>query len=251
MFSKINDSIYKLNIPYSDGFTSVFALENKGKMIIVDSAANDSDVKNYILPAISEIQLFPEYILCSHMHEDHFGGMDSLSNVFENAEIMVFSHNFKLKKRKIHYLFDGEILLDRYKIINMPGHTDDSIGIIDLENNILLSFDSLQGKGIFKYGINIENIEKYIDTLNKVSELNIDGIISSHDYEPFGSIVFGKEKVNEYIDVCLEAVNDLISIVQNNPDLNSKKITELYNSQKKYLLIDEWVIKNVIEYLSK
>lgn len=203
-FFKIKDGIYKLNIPYDDGFTSIFALENCKEWMVVDFGATDYDGKFYIISAIKKMGFVPKYLVCSHIHEDHSGGLKIIAKEFPKAEIWTFSRDLKIEKN-INYLTDEQIFLERYKFLSLKGHTDCSCGILDMKNNVLLSFDCLQGIGIGKYSPNIDNASEYEKTLKKILSLNLDGIVASHEYEPFGSVAFGKEEVFEYIDACRKA----------------------------------------------
>lgn len=245
-FKLIKDGIYKMNIPYQDGYTSVLALENGGKWMLVDFAAKDKDGKGYIIPAINELGFAPDVLLCTHIHEDHSGGIKILADAFPKAEIAAFSHEFKA--HKIHYLTDGEAFFGRYKVLHLPGHTDDSVGILDMKNNILLSSDCLLGRGIAIYGPGLDNPGVYLDTLKRVSELGLSGIVAAHDYEPFGGEIFG-DKVNEYINICAEVARAILAVALENPDADPKTITEIYNSDKSRLPIGEWTAEGAVKYL--
>lgn len=250
LFNKIRESIYKLNIPFEDGFTSVFALENDGRYILVDFAASDYDSDRYIIPAIKELNFTPEYLLCTHIHNDHCGGINHLAEEYKNAKIMAFSEDFKVENRKVHLLSDGEVLLERYEILNLKGHTNDSAGILDTKQGILLCADSLQGKGIGRYGTNIENPEGYINTLKRVSELDLNGIIASHDYEPCGSTAFGKTAVSDYIAASAEELDYITSIIKSHPTADAEEIAAICNSVKSRPRISPWCTHNIIDYLN-
>lgn len=247
-FFEIKDGIYKLNIPYDDGFTSIFALENCKEWMLVDFGATDYDGKFYIIPAIKKIGFVPKYLVCSHIHEDHSGGLKIIAKEFPKAEIWTFSHDLKIEK-SINYLADEKIFLERYKFFSLKGHTDCSCGILDMKNNVLLSFDCLQGIGIGKYSPNIDNANEYEKTLKKILSLNLDGIVASHEYEPFGSVAFGKEEVFEYIDTCRKAFEKICFVVKENFNKTSKEIADIYNFGKNNLLLGEWMIESFKKYL--
>lgn len=240
-----------MNIPYCEGYTSVFALENDGEWILVDFAASDDDGKRYIIPAIEEMCFIPRIMLCTHMHEDHSGGIKILADKFKTAEIAAFSRNLNLDGANVHYLTDGEVFSGRYKILNLPGHTDDSAAVLDMKNNILLSSDCLQGKGIATYGANIDNAEAYLNTIKKISELELNGIIASHEYEPFGSAIFGKNNVKEYIGVCTDVIKEIISVAAENINASPEEIAAIYNSDKSRLPIGAWTVEGALGYLKK
>lgn len=248
-FTQISESVYKMNIPFEDGYTSVFALENDGRWILLDFAATDEDGKRFIIPQVNKLNFVPEYLMCTHMHEDHCGAINILANVFPKAKIAAFSEKIAPKGKSAHCVKDGEIFFDRYKIISLAGHTDDSIGVLDLKNNILLCADALQQKGIAQYGANIDNTKEYVKTIEKVLKMDLSGIIASHEYEPFGSAVFGKKAVLECVALCSDVLNDIISVVSENINLSAQQITNIYNSKKEHLPIGVWTVRGVIDYL--
>lgn len=250
-FEKISDGIHKMNIPYQDGFTSVFALENGGRWILADFGASDSDGEKYIIPAVRQIGFVPEILLCSHIHEDHSGGIKIIANEFPNAVISAYPKYFKLDGASVHYVSDGEILLDRYKVVDMRGHTGDSIGILDTQNAVLLTFDALQGYGIEAYGANVDNAEEYVKTLKRVSKMSLNGIIASHEFEPFGSTAFGREAVEKYISASMSEFERIIRIAEENAGMTAEEITSLCNAGREKLLVGTWTVKSVMEYAEK
>lgn len=244
-FTEIKDGIYKMNIPFDDGFTSVFVLENDGKRMLLDFAACDSDGAEYIIPAMEKSQFIPEYLVCTHNHEDHSGGIKIIVETYKDAEIAAFSNISGIDFEKVRRLEENDILLDRYKVISLSGHTADSIGLLDIKNNILLTADALQGEGIATYGPNLDNACEYLKTLKKISELKPDGIIMSHEYEPFGSVVWGGETVKEYLRICFDAVNKIILKTEENPDCTPREIADMYNSEN-FRKIGEWTVRGII-----
>ena len=64
-FIELYPNIYRLSVPFESVLTSVFAVVVDGNCIIIDSATTESDVKNYILPAISEAGFNVTKILAS------------------------------------------------------------------------------------------------------------------------------------------------------------------------------------------
>lgn len=251
-FKEIKKDIYKLNIPFEDGFTSVFALKNGDRWLLLDAASTDDDGKNHILPALKKMEIYPEYIIGSHLHEDHFGGIKILADTFSKALVSVFSESFVMEGKNIHYLKDNELLLDRYKILLLMGHTEDSIGILDTKSNILVSTDCLQLYGIGIYGTGLALAGEYIKTLEKLRKLNLEGIITSHDYYPLGSTAFGGDMVAKYLDTCADALNLIIKTIEENTSSTPDEIANIYNSSYPELpLISGWTVENVINYLKQ
>ncbi len=201
-FVKEEAGIFLLKVPFEDLYTSVFALVSEKGSIILDTATTDEDVQTYILPAIQKLGIVPTYIICSHSHDDHAGGMPELLKHFPNAIAGLADKNRNFENETRH-LTDGEILLDRFQILNLRGHTEDSLAIFDLQTKTLLSGDCLQQQGVGKYTNGITDKQAYRESIARVRGMDIERIIFSHDYDPCGYSVKGKEEINSVLDVCI------------------------------------------------
>lgn len=227
-FKEVSEGIYRLDIFYDDITTSVFAFENKSDWFVMDFGVSDKCAKECIIPEIQSFGIKPKYLLCSYMHFDHNGGIAAVATHYPEAEVVFFASDFEFGSRLVSYAFDGQMLLERYKILNLKGHTDAGMGILDTKNKILVAADALQMYGIGEYGTNIDNPSGYIDMLNRIRGMNLHGIISSHSYYPYGDTAFGKEAVENYIDACFEALKLIAQTAKKSKDKNPEKIAENY-----------------------
>lgn len=186
MIEKLYEEAYRIVIPFGDIYTTSFLLARDGKCIIADSGKTDRDAQQYILPQVEEMDLVPEFLLISHAHSDHIGGMRTLREAYQNANVLGVTEN---------NLKDGDVLLGRYQVLQLTGHTEDSIGVLDLENHVLFSFDSLQLAGISRYRNGVADKVAYQKTICRLQRLKPNGIIASHAYEPYGYKAMGEEEV--------------------------------------------------------
>ncbi len=193
---KLKDGIYRICIPFENIYTTSFVLVEGANAVILDSGNCDSDAEKYIIPEVKEMGVNVKYLVSSHTHQDHHGGINALKMAFPNAVSVLFAENT---------LTDGQILLNRFKVLNLKGHTNDSLGILDLKTNTLLSCDSLQMYGIDRFKTLVEDKEEYLKTIERIKSLSLDAIIASHEYEPLGSIAEG-EKISEFLQECVNAV---------------------------------------------
>ncbi len=180
----MENGILRLCIPFDNIYTTVFLLKSEYGTILFDTATTESDVENYILPALKTENAIPDVIICSHSHSDHAGGLKSVLKAFPNAQNKPYK--------------DGEVLFSRFKILELKGHSSDCIGILDLKTKTLLSGDSLQQLGVDKYKTYLEDKKAYLDTVKKLRSTDIKKIIFSHNYEPFGWCVTGADIENCY-----------------------------------------------------
>lgn len=172
-FEKAQPHIYRLKIPFDTVYTSVFLIQAGVEYAILDCAATEQDVSAYIIPALKEKGINTgeiKYILLSHHHNDHAGGLPFLAAACPRAEIVT----------DIRKLFDGVITYP------MAGHTLDCIGVLDMRTKTLISADGIQGYGVDKYRCTTHDPQAYMQTLEKIRlDTRIENILFSHAYEPW------------------------------------------------------------------
>lgn len=203
IIEKIDNGIYRLRIPFEDLTTTVYFYICQQGVAVIDSATYSSDVDDYIIPALNEIGVKREevkYLLLTHDHGDHMGGINRLSEVFTEA---VIGTSFELDLPNRTDLIDGNIVLGSLMSVYLPGHTNHSFGFYDLKTKTLLSGDCLQLSGVGKYRDGIWDKDLYIASINKLKNMKIERIVASHEYDPLGSIAEGKTQVIHYLDECI------------------------------------------------
>lgn len=254
VFEKITDNIYRLYVPFEDIHTSVFAILCKENSIIFDAATTKDDVEKHILPAISQLGITPDMIICSHFHDDHAGGESALARHFPNARRAKFFAAHKPTGENIYALHDGELVFGCIEIKNLRGHTDDSIALFDTRTKTLVSADCLQLCGISRYGTGISDAAEYLKSIAGLRRSDIENIVASHRYVPLGDTAFGREKVCEYLDECEKYIYNLrdfaVSCIKN--DLTYPEISKLYNSLHTNLPpISDFTFKTIAESINK
>lgn len=247
-FEKIIDGIYRLCIPFENIYTTVFLLVHENHIILVDNASSKEDVTQYILPALEKMDVEPTMLVCSHMHGDHAGGLDALKEIFPDVLVGILSKEEKYRGKSYYHFEDGEFLTERYIVYNLQGHCEDSMGIYDCRNRILLSFDSLQMYGVGNYGICVRNYKKYQETVERIRSLQPNVIISSHEYVPYGYYVEGTKAVELFLDKCIEAINLVSDLVKKNEYLENNQLKKMYHQIYLDLPpIEEFVIEGARE----
>lgn len=136
--------------------------ENSKKAIMIDAGGHNTNMVNFI----KDNNLHLEYIILTHGHGDHIGGVEAYQKEFPEAKLIAgedekqllsdaglnFSKETTGKTIELiadHYVSDGEIIkigdLD-LKFIHTPGHTTG--GICILIGNALFSGDTLFAQSI-------------------------------------------------------------------------------------------------------
>lgn len=202
MMEKIKEGIYRIKIPFETIYTSSFVLIEGGDAVVLDFGSNDNDCETYIIPELDALGVNVRYLAVSHAHGDHCGGIGAMMKKYPSAEVLQMGRQWCDIPAT-----DREVVLGRFKLVALKGHSDDGMAILDTKTNSLVSGDALQVWGVDRWKTYFTDYDLYIETLEKVRELDVDTIIAAHEYEPCGYIAEGKEQVAVYLDECRKAAD--------------------------------------------
>lgn len=202
-FEQLTDRIYRLKVPFENIYTSVFLVEYEDGYMLVDCATTASDAE-LILSAIDNEKIDRSHIthiLLTHVHGDHAGGFRYLLPYLPNATVCAGSRYAadRLGLERFLLLSDGQSVADGIEAVTLPGHSSDSVGYLDTESMILITGDAVQLCGVGRYGCGVGDIDAYLASLDKIEEMELDRIIASHDYYPYGAVAEGREDINRYL----------------------------------------------------
>ena len=230
-FEKIIGNIFRLKVPFEDLFTSVFVIVSNGKTVLFDTATTESDVKNYILPALEKGGFSPDFIVVSHFHEDHSGGVGFLANTFKNAKIGAFGDLLADTYATLDYyrFSDGEQICDGIEIFNLKGHSTDCAALFDKSAKTLISGDCFQLCGISRFGCAVSNKHDYLNSIDRILKSDVQNLIASHEYVPFGAIATGKKNVEKYLNFCKDYFEKIGSFVCDYSGKSASEIAAKYN----------------------
>lgn len=194
-FEKVQAGIFRLKIPFDMVYTSVFLIEYNGRYALMDCATTAQDVSAYILPALTEKGIKADemqYIVISHSHEDHAGGLPFLREVCSKAKIVT----------DIREIFSGVFTYP------MAGHTLDCIGLLDMRTKTLISADGIQGYGVDKYRCTAHDPQAYKQTLENIRlDTRIENILFSHAYDPWKKdFAFGRKEIEKCLQDSIEYI---------------------------------------------
>lgn len=234
----LNEHISYFTVPYKDIFTTVAILRSENGSILFDAAYREEDVQMYILPALKQLGVEDlKYIFISHNHGDHAGGLKWLLPALPRCQVI--SCSSKLPEAYPDAKFvqprDGEIFLEHFQVVTIPGHTADSAALLDRRTGTLVSGDCLQVYGIYgsgTWGAVIRLILPHLQAHEKLRTMDIHAILAAHDYHPYGQHVTGKDAVNAYLGGCVEALARVRDILKENLDFTDGEVTALCNDGK-------------------
>ena len=248
--TQINEHIYRLTIPYKDIFTTIYTVRTPQGVLLFDTASWDSDVEAYILPFLKEVGVAPEelkYIFVSHNHTDHAGGLTELLKVYPEATVLSRSPKLREKHQAYHCHGheDGDVLMEVLQVVTIPGHTKDCSAILDTRTKTLISGDCLQSYGIRGSGTWAANINypaEYVQAIEKVRTLDIESIVTAHDYDPQGYRADGKVAVKCNLDACITPLKTMQQLILTYPQLDDVALQEKYNYDPQLPKIKDIVI---------
>jgi len=96
---------------------------------------------------------------------------------FENAVEHFLLHLDKIKPRKLATIDTGSF---SFEVVNLPGHTDDSVGYYDKEHKILVTGDALYYGKIYTDFSNADK-NKFKKSLKFISEMNFNVLLPGHN----------------------------------------------------------------------
>jgi len=237
----INESIYRLVIPFEDIFTTVFFVKTPGGTVVFDTATYAADVDQYIEPALTELGITAkelQYVVLSHSHRDHAGGLERFLQKY--PDVCVVTGNEALREKynnsKVWMPEDGAQFLEVLRVVAIPGHTADCNGILDTRSGVLLTGDCLQMYGIYgsgNWGANIGLPTAHLEALEKLGGLQISTIIASHDYHPHGYRADGQAEIARYLEQCAAPLYQMRDLIQQHEEMDDEAITAFYNHTMK------------------
>ena len=237
-YTQVTEHITRIRVPFYDIFTTVFLVKTPAGNLLFDTATYDSDITDIILPALTELGVTADtlsYVLLSHPHRDHAGGVPALLAANPALTVVAGSEAIRGTYTVPHLLTrtDGDMLLDCLRVVAIPGHTPDSIGILDTRTKTLLSGDGLQLWGIYgsgEWGANIRYPADHIQALDRIRALDIDVIHPAHNYHPLGDVYEGREQILRALDACAAPLYLIRDMIRENPDVSDEDLTRAYNA---------------------
>jgi len=183
-------TFYDLGIP-----TNIYVINGKQYVYILDTYLGPDIMQQIIQYIKTQYGNKQVIVINSHSHWDHVWGNSLFSSTIIishvlSREYMKQDGLEKLEKYKEYR--KGDIILtypnltftdkicfeeDNVLIYHTPGHTDDSISIIDWEDKVLFAGDNLEWPIPYLMS---KDLKQYIKTLEDYMKLDVQNIIGGH-----------------------------------------------------------------------
>lgn len=245
----INKDIHYITTAYKDIFTTVYALRTEKGAVLFDAASFDSDIDDYIVPFLEGLGIAPQelkYVFISHNHKDHSGGLARLMELYPGICIVSGSDTLRENYKEYQFLKprEGDMLLDTFRVVAIPGHTADSAALLDLRTGTLITGDCLQQQGIRGSGDWASNISypaEHLAAVEKVRALHANQILTAHDYVPYGFQAEGAA-VDNMLDACEEPLLRLKALILEYPQEDDEQIRRRFSDFEDRLTISARVV---------
>lgn len=225
-------NILRIVIPFEDIFTTVFLVRTEQGVLLFDTATFPRDMDEYVFPVLDRLGEAPKCVFISHNHRDHAGGLQRVLEKYPGVPVASRSGALAEKFPSVFAPCDGDVLLGCLRVVEIPGHTMDSMGLLDERTGTLLTGDSLQLYGIFgsgNWGANIRFPQEHAAAIEKIRKMDVNAIVASHDYHPCGHIARGEAEIDRYLRSCLMPLEEIRALIAEHPEMDDAAIANLYN----------------------
>lgn len=251
--SQLTPDIFRLTFPFKDIYTSVGIVMTPEGVLVYDAASYSEDMEEILFPALEEIGIEKDslrYILISHNHGDHAGGLSRFLQEFPYVTVISPNDDLKAKHPEASFFApkDGERILGCLQVIFVPGHTANAMALLDTRTGTLLSGDSLQLYGIFGSGLwgsNISFPKAHLEAVEKLRRYEINTVCGAHDFYPCGYLAQGKEEVGSFLDACRDSLLQLKAYLGENLSLSDEELAEAFNASHSLPTVGRHVFRNL------
>jgi glyoxylase-like metal-dependent hydrolase (beta-lactamase superfamily II) len=222
----------KIKLPLHPYESNVYLLAGDEGYLLVDTGYEKKESVTTILRSIRELGLNIKdlkYIINTHSHPDHVGGNRSLKQE-SGAKIAIHElETLRIKPTGEITLKEGdkiELNPIRLEVVHTPGHSPGHICLYYEKERLMFSGDHIiegSTSGTVYVGPPDGNVETYLNSVKKISNLKIDTILPGHG----SNIIEPHRKIREIIEHHQTRERQIIGILmtgKKNADQIAKRI---------------------------
>jgi len=188
--SKINDWTYSIE----DNGVRCLLFIGSGSALLVDTGFGEAGSLKAVVDSLTNK---PVTLVNTHADHDHIGNNAEFDIAYMHpSEMAYYSQNAK-PGASAGPLWEGDAI-DlgglRFEVVLIPGHTPGSIALLDRENRIIVTGDSVSERPVFMLGAG-SDFQAYFASMEKLSAMagSFDWIYPSHGQLPLPPGQIGKE----------------------------------------------------------
>jgi glyoxylase-like metal-dependent hydrolase (beta-lactamase superfamily II) len=185
---KLTDSCWRIE----ENMVRMFLFEGSDRALLVDTGFGGGDLK----AVVGGLTQKPLIVVNTHADGDHTGCNGQFDKIHLHPS--EFAQYFKQppKNPEVRPLQDGEVLDlggRRFEVILIPGHSAGSIALLDRENRLIVTGDTISEGPVFMFGT-FRSFPAYKVSLQRLAALSgaFDTIYPSHGPFPVGKETIGK-----------------------------------------------------------
>ncbi len=163
--------------------TRAYLVVGEDKALLIDTLFEEDNV----LEKVREITDLPVEVVITHGHPDHIGGIGYFDSCYINEkDAYLLPEGITAR-----YISEGDVLSCgeySFEVIEIPGHTEGSIALLDRNHRVLIAGDSVQPGPIVMFGEGTD-LEAYISSMAKLMNYadDIQYVLAGHHEYPVGS----------------------------------------------------------------
>ncbi len=170
----------------------VFLFAGTQRALLVDTGFGTGNLKQVVESLTDK----PVMLVNTHADDDHTGCNALFDEAYMHPSEMAFYFEKAPSDAPVRPLWEGDVIDlggRRFEVILIPGHTPGSIALLDRENALLVSGDSVSETPVFMFG-NIRNIHAYIASMSKLKTLSgcFGTVYPSHGPFPLSAEIIGE-----------------------------------------------------------
>ncbi len=223
-----------IKYPWRDFWTGMLLVTGSGGCVLIDTAFEDA-ADQVILPFLGGLGMGLDSIklvVNTHSHGDHVEGNGKLRELTPAKFALHQLGDSRLAPDIL--LADGMILEMgdiRLEVIHAPGHSPDSVCILEPSTGTLFTGDSVQGRGTLNIGIALYSQPAvYRESMVKLRERcrrgDIRRLILGHPELPSNGVVEEPEAL-AFLDLSIQAVDDYAETMRNHPEADAARLRNL------------------------